>query len=566
MITKKKSTRFLAALLCTTCLAAALTGCGKDGDSGSNSGSQSSVEMMGNTTGVLEGTPATGMVDKLVATLPAASFDTSPFAPPTAGSTVTKPLMYATLIYRNEYGATLENCSMWLAKSVTKVDDLTYDIELHDNITDSQGNNINADDVIFSYEMSETLAQATNISSNMASLTKTGDYSLQMKMTKNAPGVIEDLLSNSQLFIVDKDWYESASDDERRNNPAVTGAYKLVEAVAGSSVHLEAVENYWMDEASRPMGARQNVKEIIFKVITDPAMRLIALENDEVDIAGINNSDLGRVFADGAPLEGYNVMLSGGVQGFSAFLNMDAGKSVLADNVDLRRAALYALNSSDVMYATGADEYTALPLKDLGTPNQAGYVDAWDDEDYFDYDPEKAAQYLEDAGYKPGEVTLRVMTSTTLFNDSVRAVLIANLEQAGFKVDSIAVDQALFNTYKNDSTQWDIMLDMKGGSTGHVAGLWDYCFNPAGYTNGSVCFTHDDELVRLLNEANTNPTDETMTAFHDYMVDQAICKGLYTTLSATASQDGILELVNVGTVSPVYNALVFSEDYQSVEE
>ena len=48
--------------------------------------------------------------------------------------------------------------------------------------------------------------------------------------------------------------------------------------------------------------------------------------------------------------------------------------------------------------------------------------------------------------YKPGEVTLRVMTSSMLFNDSVRAVLIANLEAAGFKVDSLAVDQALFNT------------------------------------------------------------------------------------------------------------------------
>ena len=177
----------------------------------------------------------------------------------------------------------------------------------------------------------------------------------------------------------------------------------------------------------------------------------------------------------------------------------------------------------------------------------------------------EAAEYLEAAGYKPGEVTLRMLSSSTTFTDSVRAVLIANLEEAGFKVDSLAVDQALFNTYKNDSTQWDIMLDMKGSSTGNIVGVWDYCFNPVGYENGSVCFTHDEELVRLLEEVSANPVEENMTAFHNYLIDQAICKGLYTYLSASASQDGILELKVDGTgVNVIVNALVFAEDYQSV--
>lgn len=121
----------------------------------------------------------------------------------------------------------------------------------------TQGNNINADDVIFSYENSAELAQFTNARSNMESLTKTGEYSLQMKITKNAPGVIEDLLSNAQLYIVDQEWYENATDEERRNNPAVTGAYRLVDNEGGSTVTLEAVENYWQQDTalrrSRPI-------------------------------------------------------------------------------------------------------------------------------------------------------------------------------------------------------------------------------------------------------------------------------------------------------------------------
>lgn len=565
---KKSKTvkKCIAAALSMALACTALAGCGQKAETAdSASTAETASASLTTQAGVLEGTPATGMVDKVVAALTSSSFDTSPFAPPTSGM-VMKPMMYATLIYRQNFGASLEDCTMWVAKSVTKVDDLTYDIELYDYVTDNQGHKINADDVIFSYEKSIELGQFVNAESNMESITKTGEYSLQIKLTKSAPGVIEDLLSGNQFYIVDKEWYESASDDERRNNPAVTGAYQVANTVAGSSVTLEAVDNYWQKDVSlRPLAAYQNVKTIEFKVIAEASMRLIALENGEVDVTAIANSDLGRVYQDGTPLEGYNVALAGGTYGFDAFLNMDSGKSVLADNVDLRRAALYALNSEDIMYATGVDEYTGVVIKDIGTETLNGYVDAWNNEDYFDYDPEKAAEYLESAGYKPGEVTLRVLSSATLFNDSVRSVIIANLEEAGFKVDSLAVDQALFNTYKNDSTQWDIMLDMKGSSTGHIAGVWDYCFNPAGYTNGSVCFTHDDELVRLLNEVNTNPTEETIDAFHNYLVDQAICKGLYTTLSAHAAQDGILELKVDGTgANVILNALVYADDYQSV--
>lgn len=566
----KKAKRFLALAVTAVMVLSLLAGCNSGS---SSSGAQPAAEpdeapsttLMDTQEGKIEGEAAAGMVDKLVTTLQTASFDTSPFAPPTMGM-IMKPMMYATLIYRDYYGAPLEDCTMWLAKSVTKVDDVTYDIELYDNITDSKGNHIDADDVVFSYEMSESLGQFVNAGTNMESLTKTGDLSLRMVVKNTATGALEDLLSNTQLYIVDKEWYESASEEERRTDPAVTGAYRVASVVSGSSVVLEAVEDYWQkDPALLPKAAYQNVKTVEFKVITEASMRAIALENGEVDITTINNSDLPHFFDNGQALEGYNVAIAGGTTGNHLFLNMDSGKSVLADNVDLRRAVLYAISSEDVMFATGADDYTGIVSRTLGTRNQAGYLDRWDEEDYFDYDPAKAAEYLAAAGYKPGEVTLRVMTSSMLFTDSVRSVLIANLEAAGFKVDSLAVDQALFNTYKNDSTQWDVMIDMKGGQTGHITGCWDYCFNPDGYTNGSVCFTHDDTLTSLLAEANKNADEASMVAFHDYLKEQAICKGLYTSLSASASTDGILE-ITMGSMGSTYlpNALVFSSDYQSV--
>ena len=68
----------------------------------------------------------------------------------------------------------------------------------------------------------------------------------------------------------------------------------------------------------------------------------------------------------------------------------------------------------------------------------------------------------------------------------------------------------------------DLIIDSKGSGTGHVVGLWDGLFNPENYTNGSVCFTHDDHLVELLNAAKADASTENMKAFNDYIIDNAI--------------------------------------------
>ena len=201
-----------------------------------------------------------------------------------------------------------------------------------------------------SYEKGKFL----RIGSSMESLDKTGDYTLRMKLKSTSPGTLEDLLSNPQLDIVDKEWYENASDEERRKDPATTGPYRIVSEVTGSSFVFEAVEDYWQKDTSLlPKNGLQNVKTIEFKVITEPAMSVIALENHEIDFARFNDStSLNNFFVNGAPVEGYNVDLSDGVFTMDMFLNMSE-HSVLSKSSDLRKAVLYALNSEDIMYAQG---------------------------------------------------------------------------------------------------------------------------------------------------------------------------------------------------------------------
>ncbi len=555
--------RKIGAALLAAVMTCSLAACG--GNSANSAGGNAAGSTAGGESGgSASREAASGQVDKVVFALNASSFDMSPFGAVSVPRFWMVQNVYASLFCTPYYGASLEELEPWLAKSCEKIDDLTYSVELYDYIKDSKGNDITAEDIVFSYDMMYSKGTETRIGTYLDNIEIVDDYNMIFHLKKYGPGVMEFLMGNYTLNICDKDWYESASDEEKCNDPAATGAYRIVDYVAGSSITLEAIDDYWQkDESLRCSADVQNVKTIQYTVITENSMRSIALENKEVDGAVIDASELGR-FYDGANAQpGYSVDIEGGTYCNVVFLNMDSGKSPFADNENLRLAALYALDSESIMYGGDYDESTAEVCYSLGTSTMASYDDSWA-EDYFNYDPEKAKEYYKASGYADGEVTIRLLSRTSIV-DGIHSVMVANLEAAGFKVDLMAYDQALFNTYKSDSSQWDMILDNKG-ATGNIVTCWDNNFNPAGFENGSVCFTHDDTLVSLLTAATTTGSDEDVKAFHEYLKGMACAKGLFTSYNLMVGQDGILDLKVNANMMPRVNAFTFASDYQSCKK
>jgi len=506
------------------------------------------------TGGSVEGTPATEQLDQVVVAINSASTDASPYAMNTPSRANTKEPLYATLFYIAP-GHFIEDIQPYIGKTVTQVDDYTWDIEIFDNVTDSKGNKITAQDVLWSYEYSFRNQEFLVYGTDVESFTVVDDTHLQLKTTKTIPGVIEKLLCNSAMTIVNQEWYENAPDDEKQNNPATTGRYMVEKNVSGSEIVLVANDDYWQkDETMLPDVAKANVKRIILKVITEDSMRAIALENKEVDVARITATNLHRFYENGAAKEGYNVYM--GITNpilHSVWMNMDPnGPSKFAHDLNLRKAALYALNAEDFMLASGNTFDTATVTHASTSPHSAGYQAKWDDPsyDYFNYDPEKAKEYLHEAGYKDGEVEIKVLMSISLYSDSQQAVVIAGLEEAGFKVNLLAVDQALFLNYRFENDQWDMIFDVKLAGDNAVTG-WDNLYNPVGYSNGSVCFTHDDKLVELLQTAVKDASDANVEAFNAYLTDNAIQKGLFEGMTMCVAQDGILEMnISNATFNP----------------
>lgn len=552
----------VVSLLCAA-LGAGMIACGSTSDSTSGSTTQSTAADTAGDESTQEQTEtASEPVDKVVVGLTASSFDTSPFGAGSVPRFWFVQNMYASLYCNPAYGTSLEDMQPWLAKSITKVDDLTYNVELYDYIHDSKGNAITSEDVVFSYEKLATEGQQMRIDTYLDNIEVVDDYNMVFHLKKNGPGVMEFLAGDYTLSICDKDWYENATEAERQSDPATTGAYEIKSYTAGSELDLVAVEDYWQtDESLRCDADRVNVKEIDFKVITENSMRSVALENHEIDATMIDATELSRFYDGTEPLDGWSVNITGGPYCSVVFLNMDEDESEFANDENLRLAALYALDSESILYGGDYDDSTGEVCYSLGTSAMAGYKDEWANEDYFTYDVEKAKEYYQASGHEEGDVTIRLLSRTSIA-DGTHAVMVENLEEAGFNVELLSYDQALFNTYKYDSTQWDMIFDNKG-ATGNIVTCWDNNFNPDSYDNGSVCFTHDDKLTELLTAATTTGSDEDIENFHQYLKSLACCKGLYTTYNLIVGQDGITNLATNANMMPRANNFTFAADYQS---
>ncbi|MBQ3971215.1 MAG: hypothetical protein II687_03300, partial [Selenomonadaceae bacterium] len=82
--------------------------------------------------------------DKVVVAVDDDSFTISPWGGDSSVRDWTENTIWAHLCYRPFTGAMLDagELQMVAAKSVTKVDDATYEVEIFDNIVDSKGNAI----------------------------------------------------------------------------------------------------------------------------------------------------------------------------------------------------------------------------------------------------------------------------------------------------------------------------------------------------------------------------------------------------------------------------------------
>lgn len=343
---------------------------------------------------------------------------------------------YENLIYMGGdgeyYGILAKNWAKNEAESTPT--NVVWDIELYDYIKDTAGNNITADDVVFSFN--ECLEngkgnQHTALTGSLVSIEKTGDYTVKLVCNSEAAGEVENMLT--QVMIVSEKAYKD-SGDCMRTMPVATGPYKVESWVTGSSLTLVKNEDYWQKEDLRVECQEQNVDKIEYYFVTESSQIAIGLETGIYDVAtSLNYSNASRFMEGGESAANFNVEEARDNYIQQMWINRST-ESPLND-LKIAQAVLYAIDQQGLINVVM--EGHGEPVYCYGSDLNIGFQEKWKTEDYYNYNPEKAKELLKEAGVADGSLKLTILCDTDEVRVKTAQIIQAYLKEVGIDSEVI---------------------------------------------------------------------------------------------------------------------------------
>ena len=294
------------------------------------------------------------------------------------------------LVYENATG----EIQPWLAKSWTiSPDGLVYTFNLRDDVKFTDGAQLNAAAVKANLDrVMDPKTQAATDDVYLGPILKStevvSDYVLKVNL-KKAYGELLHFLAQTYIGIESPAAF-SRGVQANCAAPVGTGPFKVEKFTPNSEVRLVRNENY----NSPPPGSADTgaayVDRVVVKVVGDATIRYAALNNGQADVV------------DSPPPQTWKTISDSANQGLLAKIRSGTPNVILfgvtkppLDDVRVRQAINYAANVRASLQGAffGAYEYAAGPLSVKTAQYSAG------DENRYEYNPSKAAQLLDEAGW-----------------------------------------------------------------------------------------------------------------------------------------------------------------------
>jgi peptide/nickel transport system substrate-binding protein len=342
-------------------------------------------------------------------------------------------------------------------------DGLSVTLKLREDVSFHDGTKFNAAAVKFTFDSIREPAlgsrAAIDILGPYAGSDVISEYEIKVRYTRPYAAALAGFAQN-ELSPVSPAAVRAMGDAGFAAAPVGAGPFKFVSWERGKQVTLERFDAYnWAPGFSKHQGPSK-VARVIHRSIPDASTRVAALERGEVDITDFTPIlDIRRFNQD----RRYKTMLApaSGLP-FGVMLNSQRG---IFQDVRVRQAFMHGFDRK----ALTDDMYFGLIQPAFGplSTTTVGYSKA--NESYYPYDPKKAVELLEAAGWKMGPGGIRVKDGQTLSTSwQVLAVVLpevgvaaqADLKKIGFdvKVDTITFarwDELVFtNTHEINPLRW----------------------------------------------------------------------------------------------------------------
>ncbi len=481
-----------------------------------------------------------------------------PYSPGGAGRNECRLHLFQTLcVLAPATSADYPNLRNVMITGYEKTGENQYDVTLKENIFDSEGNHITASDVVYSYDLAVASGYKAQLAQQYESSEAVSDYVVRFHLKQDEMGSMETILSGEGNIVSQKAWENSP--DEMTTTPVGTAPWYLDDWQLGAFYTFKRREDYWnIDGTDKAEVELQNVDQINYEIIKDNTTSGMALENFEIDQGNVSNADLGN-FVDPSnytPREGYNSILYPANNG--PYLSFNCSEDSICSDINLRKAIALCIDNA----AAGELVLGARYVKVKGfmiTPWKGNCVDLLPEDDYYNYDPELAKEYLDKSSYDG-------RTINALVNPAYKdlAVMIqAYAKDIGIDFNPVLLESALYEAehISLDSTKYDLDIVFSRG---------DYVWAPyqdlsaTNFTNGlSHNFIKDDELERLFAQAKkADMTPEDALALHDYVKEQCYAYMIYSAYSFKITTDKVTNIVSTMTsLIPGACTVVADEDW-----
>lgn len=274
-----------------------------------------------------------------------------------------------------------------LATDVERSDDgLTYTLPLRDDVTWHDGEAFTADDVVFSFEYAaeNDHSRWTPAVEGVTTVEATSDH--EVVITLEEPDPFFEIRPLADMPIFPRHLWEDITDPEAAvvADAVGTGPYRLLEHVEDQRYRLEANQDYFLGE---PM-----VQALDIAIIPERATAFSALRAGDIDVAFESvEPQLVEQFEQSDELA-----VARGA-GFRSELLQFNTESPLLDDPQVRQAIGYAID---------VEELVEVVLLGNGVPGTQGFAHpasplAVDPIEHI-YDPGRAAELLDSAGYEAG--------------------------------------------------------------------------------------------------------------------------------------------------------------------
>lgn len=310
-----------------------------------------------------------------------------------------------------------------LATSWERIDDYTIEFNLREDVYFHNGEPFTASDVVFSLTRSQShaITQAVMGVINPDGFEVIDDHTIRISTTEPFAPLLP-FLGHNTAFIISEVAAVYFGDDFAEN-PVGTGPFKFESFVHGDSITLVRNENYH--------GELPQISGINFRIIPEPAQRLVGLRTGELDLAfDISPADALTIGTND------DVVLHSRVNNNVRYISMNVHREPF-DDVRVRQAFNYVIDTELLIETMleGFGEPAAGPISgNMPLTNRNVELPTWN--------VERAQALMAEAGHADGfHITMHVHNAV---NQNLAIAMSDMLADINVTVEVIMLESAAF--------------------------------------------------------------------------------------------------------------------------